>query len=126
MEWSHSNSALFWAPEKAGVRQPILILSPCLGTPENVGVTQHLCPVFFGLREGRGEAANYDYLPALGVGAPGMHGLRSKFRPLVDPGKGKGEAANSDILPALGVGDPRECRGYVALPPSFGPARREG
>ena len=25
-----SNSTLFWAPEKAGVRHPVLILSPCL------------------------------------------------------------------------------------------------
>ena len=35
----HSTSALLWAPEKAGVRQPLLIFSPCLGTPENAGVT---------------------------------------------------------------------------------------
>ena len=28
MQGLHSNSALFWAPGKAGVRQPILILSP--------------------------------------------------------------------------------------------------
>ena len=32
--------ALFWAPEKAGVRQPLLIFSLllALGTPENAGV----------------------------------------------------------------------------------------
>ena len=34
-----STSAHLWAPEKAGVRQPLLILSPCLGIPGNVGVT---------------------------------------------------------------------------------------
>ena len=46
MEWLHSNSALFWAAEKAGVRQPIVILVPALAVgTENVGVTQHLCPV---------------------------------------------------------------------------------
>ena len=34
------------------------------------------------------------------------------------------EAANSDLVPF--VGDPRECRGYVAFPPSFGRPRRQG
>ena len=34
-----------------------------------------------------------------------------------------GEAANSDFVPF--VGDPRECNGYVAFPPSFGPPRRQ-
>ena len=34
MQGGHSISALFWAPEKAGVRQPILILSPFVwGSP---------------------------------------------------------------------------------------------
>ena len=37
MQGLHSNSAHLWAPEKARVRQPILILSPMLGTPENTG-----------------------------------------------------------------------------------------
>ena len=32
--------------------------------------------------------------------------------------------AISDFVPALGVGDPWECRGYVAIPPCFGPQRR--
>ena len=39
MEGLCSISALFRAPKKAGVRQPILILSPLSGTPENAGVT---------------------------------------------------------------------------------------
>ena len=41
MQGLRSNSALFWAPEKARVRWPILILSPrlALGTPEDAGVT---------------------------------------------------------------------------------------
>ena len=40
MQGSRSNSAHIWAPEKAGVRQPILILSPrlALGTPKNARV----------------------------------------------------------------------------------------
>ena len=35
-----SNSTLFWAPEKAGLRHPVLILCPrlVLGTPDNAGV----------------------------------------------------------------------------------------
>ena len=28
-----------------------------------------------------------------------------------------------EFFRALGVGDPRECRGYVEIPPSFGPLR---
>ena len=41
MQGLRSNSALFWAPEKARVRWPLLILSPrlALGIPENVGVS---------------------------------------------------------------------------------------
>ena len=31
--------ALFWAPENARVRSPLLILSPLFGTRENVGIT---------------------------------------------------------------------------------------
>ena len=34
-----SHSALFWAPEKVGVTQPLLILSPFFGTLTNAGVT---------------------------------------------------------------------------------------
>ena len=56
-----SISTLFWASEKAGVRQPPLILFPFCWVPFLI------------------------------------------------------------LLPALGVGDPRECRGDVAFPPSFGP-----
>ena len=39
MQGLRSNSAHVWAPEKAGVRRPILIFSPrlALGTPKNVG-----------------------------------------------------------------------------------------
>ena len=52
--------------EKVGVRQPILILSPVLGTPENAGVMQQICPLV-GPREGRGEVANSDFVPLLGT-----------------------------------------------------------
>ena len=36
----HGTSAHFWAPQKVGVRQPLLIFSLrlALGTPENAGV----------------------------------------------------------------------------------------
>ena len=37
----------FWSLEKAEVRQPLLILFPCLGMPENVGVTLQ-CNLLFG------------------------------------------------------------------------------
>ena len=41
MQGLRSNYALFWAREKAPVREPLLILSPrlALGTPENPWVT---------------------------------------------------------------------------------------
>ena len=40
MQGLGSNSALFWAPEKARVRWTLLILFPhlALGTPENAGI----------------------------------------------------------------------------------------
>ena len=81
MQGSSSNSALFWAPEKARMRQPILIFSPYFGDP----------------RDCRGD------------------------HPLVGPREGRGEAANSDFAPALGVGG-----GDVAIPPSLGPPSRQG
>ena len=65
MQGLRSTSALFWAPQKAGVRQPILILSPLLGTPENAGVTWHFRPLL-GLQEGKDEAANSDFVPFVG------------------------------------------------------------
>ena len=63
------------------------------------------------------------FSPCLALGTP-----ENELRPLLGPREGRGEASNSDFLCALGVGDPRECRGYVAIPPSFGPltsARRK-
>ena len=46
MQGLRSNSGPFWVPEKAGGRQPLLILSSLLGT-----------------REFRGEAVSCDFLP---------------------------------------------------------------
>ena len=43
------------------MRQPILILSAWLGTPENAGVTLQFRP-HVGHREGRGEAVNSDFV----------------------------------------------------------------
>ena len=40
------------------------------------------------------------------------------------PREGRDEIATSDLVPF--VGDPRECRGRVLIPPSFGPPRRQG
>ena len=34
----HTTSALLCFPDLARVRKPLVILSPCLGTPENAGV----------------------------------------------------------------------------------------
>ena len=38
MQELRSNCALFSAPEKAGVRQPLLILCTCLGTLKSASV----------------------------------------------------------------------------------------
>ena len=65
MQGLRSNSAHLWTPEKEGVRLPILILSPCLGTPQNARVMQHFRPLA-GPREGRGEVANSYFVPLFG------------------------------------------------------------
>ena len=67
MQGLRSNSALFWAPEKEGVKPPILIFSPRLapqGTPKNAGVMSHFRPRV-GPCGGRGEVANSGFCPAL-------------------------------------------------------------
>ena len=66
MQGLRCNFALFWAPEKARMRQANSDFIPLLATPEIVGVTTHL----WAPGEGRGEAANSDFLPAHGVGDP--------------------------------------------------------
>ena len=76
--------------------------------------------------EGKGEVANSDFLPALGVGDPRECRVYVAIPPSLDPLEGRGEVANADFLPAFGVGEPRKCRGYVAVLPSFGPPRRPG
>ena len=70
MHGLRSNSGLFWALEKVGVRQPLLILSPMLGTPENAGVRQPLL-----------------ILSSL-LGTPRMEGLHSNSGPFLAPQKG--------------------------------------
>ena len=71
MQGLRSNSALLWAPEKAGVRYPILILSPFLGLgiPENAGVRYQFRPLL-GPREGMGEVATSDLSLLLGLETP--------------------------------------------------------
>ena len=63
MQGLRSNSALLWAPEKVGVRSPILILSPLLGDPGECRryiVIQLIC---WPPRGGSSEVANSDFLP---------------------------------------------------------------
>ena len=62
----HLGCAIFYFSARGGrVRQPLLILSPLLGTPENAGVMQPFRPLL-GPREGRGETATFDFVPFLG------------------------------------------------------------
>ena len=60
MQGLRGNSALFWALEKARVRQPILMLFPrlVLGTPGNAGVAWQFRPLL-GPQEGRGEVTTF-------------------------------------------------------------------
>ena len=74
------------SPKKVGVRQTILIFSPCTA-----------------------------------LGTPRLPGLRSNVTYFLGPLEGKGEAAISHLLPAPGIGSPRDCAGYVAGLPFFGP-----
>ena len=82
------------------MRQAILILSPLLGTPRNVGVMLHLRPLL-GPREGRGEAGNSDFVPF--VGDPRECRGDVAIPPTLGPREGRGEARNSDFAPLLGT-----------------------
>ena len=82
MQGLRSNSTHLWAPQKGGVKQPLLILSPLLGTPENVGATYQFHP-FVAPQEGRGEATTSDFVPF--VGYPRECRGYAQFRPLVGP-----------------------------------------
>ena len=62
------------------------------------------------------------FLPSLAN--PENVGVTQQFRPLLGPREGMGEVANSDCVP-LSWGS-RDCKGYVGIPPSFGPSRRQG
>ena len=95
-----------------------------LGTPENARDIQLFLPLL-GPGEGKGEVPTSDFSSSLALGTPRMHGLHINFAVLFVPREGRGEVDTSDFLPALGVGESRECRGYVAIPPTFGPPRRQ-
>ena len=45
--------------------QPVLNLSPFLGTPKNEGVTSHFRPIL-GPRDGKGEVASFVFVTFLG------------------------------------------------------------
>ena len=134
-----NNSALFWAPEKAGVRQPLLILFPFVGDHRQ----RRGCVTIplLGRREGKGEAASSYVVPFVGdpwvcrayTTVPpswgpqegrGEVGSSAPIVPSFGPREGRGEVVNSDFVPF--VGGPRERRGCVALPPAFGPPTRQG
>ena len=61
MQGLRSGCTLLPAPKKVGVRQPILLLSPLLGTQKNAGVTWQFCPPLLQLNN-RGEVANSDFV----------------------------------------------------------------
>ena len=55
MQGLHSNSALFWAPEKAGVRQPLLIFFHFVGDLRECRGYIAIPPSFGPTREGKGS-----------------------------------------------------------------------
>ena len=67
-----SISAHFWALEKARGRQPILILFPLLGTPENIGVMWHFCPLVRP-HKGRGEATKSNLFYSMASHSTALH-----------------------------------------------------
>ena len=124
-----------WAPEKGGVRRPILIFSPhlALGTPRMQGLSSNSAlfwaPEKAGMRqpilffspllatpENVGVTARLWPPEKAGVRRPimilsprlalGTPKIGEHFRPIVGPRGGRAQAANSFFLPALGAGDP--------------------
>ena len=79
-------------------------------TPEKAGVTEPFLIL----------------APRLAFGTPKNAGVTEQFRPLLGPQLYRGEVATCDFSLAIGVGDFRQCRGYIAIPPSSGPLRRQG
>ena len=148
MQGLQSNSARLWAPESAGVREPILILSRLLGTPENAGVVWQFRPLV-GPREGRDHVANSDFVP-FAWKPPTMQGLRSNAAHLWAPKKARVRQQIEILSPLLGTpenggvtwhlrpfvcrqegmgevaGDLGECTGYIAVPPICEPSRGQG
>ena len=117
MHGLHSNSALFWAPEKAGVRQPFLILSPTLkhrGPPRRWGLCSHgahlwaasaFAPCFeaSGTPDGRFYVATEPTCGPLLILAPLLAtreyaGVTYQFCPLLGPREGSAGAATSDFV----------------------------
>ena len=142
----HSNSALFWPPEKERVREPLVILSPrlALGTRENAGVAYQLRRVL-GPREGRGEVASSDFCPAFGVGdpregrgdvvllicplfwgPPTTHGMPSNSTLFWGPEKAGLRRPLLILSPRLALGTPENAVVYVAIPPSFRAPEKAG
>ena len=114
-----SISALFWAREKARVRQPVLILSFFVwGSPRMQG-RGTISALFCAPREARVRQ------PLLILSRFVWGPLRMHFCLLLGPREGKVQVATSEFVP-LFFWDARECRGDVAFPPSFGPPRRQG
>ena len=72
--------------------QPLLILSPCLGNPENAGVTYQSRPLFSS-QEGKGEASTSDSVFLFG-----------------DPREPRGDIA---LVPSLGPQRRQWCDGHL-------------
>ena len=87
-----STSAHLWAPEKARVRQPLVILSPCLGDPQesppapasNLEFSPPTCPLHFyeedSLSEPEGNIATSSSEPTIGE-SPAFPALNSEDVP---------------------------------------------
>ena len=98
-------SALFRAPEKAGVRQPILILSPFDWGPPRMERLRSIFALFLAPKKAGVRRPLLIFSPRLALGTPENARVAWRFRPFSGPRECKGEAANSEFVPFL-LGNP--------------------
>ena len=125
MQGLPSTSALLWAPEKVGVRQPRLILSPCLGTPElppRMQGLRSISALFWAPEKARLRLLLLILSPLLGT--PKNVGVTQHFRPLLGPREGKVKVATSDFVPF--VGDPLRMQGLHSTSALFWAPEKAG
>ena len=103
------------------MRQPIVILFPCLGTPRMKGLCSACALLWAPEKAGLRHPLPIRF-PFLGTAE--NEELMSHVRSLLGPREGRGEATTYDSLPLFG--HQREGGGFGATSTPFGPPRRQG